>query len=227
MARTVLLVDDDTRMSGLTAEYLEAKGFVVTRVSNAIDGYEVFLHGKFDICILDVRMPMKSGFELAGEIRAVNKDVPIIFLTGETEPDKRIEGLMLGADDYLTKPFSYKELYLRIEAIFRRMGNLPGTNQKTFDIGLYIFEPDKRELILDSDISKLSEIESRLLEAFCRAPDGQVTREFLLTSIWQDEVQLKGRSLNVYITKLRKRLAADPAIEILNVHGSGYRMVVH
>ena len=160
MSRSVLLVDDDTQLSGLTAEYLEAKDYQVTCSSNAIEGFKVFQNGKFDLCILDVRMPMKTGFELAEEIRAVDKDIPIVFLTGETESDQRIRGLMVGADDYLTKPFSFVELHLRIEAIFRRMGtNRPG-DQSTFQIGQFTFNADTRELGGEGEVHRLSEIES-------------------------------------------------------------------
>ena len=226
MSKSVLLVDDDQTLAGLTAEYLEAQGISVTCVFNAIEGYQKFLAGAFDMCILDVKMPMKSGFELAQEIRQVDQKIPIVFLTAESEVEKRIEGLMLGADDYLTKPFSFKELFLRIEAIFRRMADSAGGDVKAFEIGAYRFEPSTRMLYHGDARVKLSEIEARLLEAFCRASDRQVTRQYLLTSVWQDDDQLKGDSLNVYISKLRKRLSEDQRIEILNVHGSGYRLVV-
>ena len=226
MTRKVLIADDDTQLASLVAEYLEARGLDVTCTSNAMAAYDTFVKGDFDLCILDVRMPMKSGFELAEEIRQVDTNVPIVFLTGEADTEQRIKGLTLGADDYLTKPFSFKELYLRIEAIFRRMGTTPENTGTTFSIGDYTLDIHTRTLALKGSETRLSEIETRLLEAFCKAPGMRVTRDHLLKSIWQDDAHLKGSSLNVYVTKLRKRLADDPRIEILNIHGEGYLLVV-
>ena len=223
----ILIVDDDAAIAGLTKEYLEAKGCEVTFASNGVKGLKLFQSGKFDLCILDVRMPMMSGFELAEEIRAIDKDVPFIFLTGESQQDQRIKGLMLGADDYLTKPFSLKELYLRIEVVFRRMGRSDKVVSEHHTVGKYKLDTASRTLRSPTGDARLSEIESLLLEALCKAKDGSVSRDYLLQSIWQDEAHLKSRSLNVYISKLRKRLSQDPNIEILNIHGAGYRMIVH
>lgn len=222
----LLLCDDDVQLAKLTSEYLEAKGFDVSTASNAIDGYKMFSEGRFDMCILDVKMPMKTGFELASDIREVDAQIPIIFLTAESDTEKRIEGLMIGADDYLTKPFSFRELFLRITAIFKRI-QAPGSETHTIrNIGKYQFNVETRTLIIDQTEYRLSDIEAQLLEAFCRTPNGRVTRDHLLSTIWQDDDHLKSRSLNVYVSKLRKRLALDPSIEILNIHGSGYHMVI-
>jgi len=222
----LLLCDDDVQLAKLTSEYLEAKGFDVTLASNAIDGYKMFSTEQFDMCILDVKMPMKTGFELASEIREVDAQIPIIFLTAESDTEKRIEGLMIGADDYLTKPFSFKELFLRITAVFRRI-EAPGQENLTIrQIGRYQFNVETRTLVAGQTEYRLSDIEAQLLDAFCKSPNGRVTRDHLLATIWQDDAHLKSRSLNVYVSKLRKRLALDPSIEILNIHGSGYHLVI-
>lgn len=222
----LLICDDDVQLAKLTSEYLEAKGFNVHMASNAMDGFKMFSEGKFDMCILDVKMPMKTGFELATEIREVDGQIPIIFLTAESDTEKRIEGLTIGADDYLTKPFSFKELFLRISAVFRRTEAHVQDAHIVRNIGRFKFNLDTRTLIIDENEFRLSEIEAQLLDAFCRTPNGRVTRDHLLSTIWQDEAHLKSRSLNVYVSKLRKRLSLDPSIEILNIHGSGYHLVV-
>lgn len=224
-----MLVDDDRQFSVLTQEYLEAKGFAVALRHSGEEGLQEFKAGRYDLCILDVRMPMKDGFTLAGEIRELDEQVPIIFLTGQTEKEHRIKGLTLGADDYITKPFSMEELFLRVNAILKRAGfrqQEEKEERREYELGRYRFNAYTRELILgDTDI-KLTAIESKLLQAFCDDAEGLIDRRLVLKRIWGDEDYLRGRSLNVYVSKLRQLLKEDPNIEILNVHGVGYRMVV-
>lgn len=222
----ILFVDDEQHFSAMTKEYLEAKGFVVTLKHSAEDGLSSFKSNRYDLCIFDVKMPIKDGFALAEEVRVLDENIPIIFLTGQTQKEDRIKGLTIGADDYITKPFSMEELNLRIKAILKRVLVKERQQQEQFAIGYYSFNAVSRELKIDDKITKLSAIESKLLQLFCENINGLVQRDFALSRIWQDEDYLKGRSLNVYVSKLRSLLKGDERIEILNVHGEGYRMVV-
>ena len=222
----ILLVDDEQQFSAMTKEYLEAKGFQVNLQHSADDGLATFKAYRFQICILDVRMPIKDGFSLAEDIRELDDQVPIIFLTGQTQKEDRIKGLTIGADDYITKPFSMEELYLRIKAILKRVSVQERRVIEEYKIGQYQFNAVSRELKRADEVTKLSAIEAQLLQLFCENINGLVKRDFALNRIWQDEDHLKGRSLNVYVSKLRSLLKKDTTIEILNVHGEGYRMVV-
>lgn len=226
----ILLVDDDRVFSTLTQEYLESKGFRVTLCHSADEAWQRFRREPYQLCVLDVKMPIKNGFTLARDIRAVNEKIPIVFLTGTTEKESRLEGFYAGADDYVTKPFSMEELWLRVQAILRRVGVEEERQQQresnTYQIGRYHFAPHARELTLEgSPAVKMTAIESRLLEYFCQAPNGIIQRQTALRRIWQDDDYLRGRSLNVYVSKLRQYLRDDPRIEILNVHGEGYQLV--
>ncbi|MBL7804565.1 MAG: response regulator transcription factor [Saprospiraceae bacterium] len=226
----ILMVDDDRTFSTLTQEFLESRGLHVTLVHSGEEGLRAFREeGPFQLCILDVRMPFKDGFSLAADIRAADALVPLIFLTAQQEKESRLKGFQLGGDDYITKPFSMEELFLRIQAIWRRTqsGQAGLQAAKTeLQVGQYRFSPLARELRLGDTVQKLSAIESNLLRMFCESPEGMIDRDTALRRIWSDDDMLRGRSLNVYVSKLRHYLAGDPHIEILNVHGSGYRMVV-
>ncbi|MEY3240760.1 MAG: hypothetical protein RIR11_2198 [Bacteroidota bacterium] len=226
----LLLVDDDQVFSTLTQEFLEMKGFRVTLKHSGEEGWTAFRQDTFHLCILDIKMPFKDGFSLASDIRSVDSRVPIVFLTGVLDKDRRIEGFHLGADDYITKPFSMEELHLRLKAILRRVGVqdeiVADQEKKIYHIGKYRFDPHTRELYLEKNTIKMTAIEARLLEYFCQSPDGIIDRTTTLRRIWNDDDQLRGRSLNVYVSKLRQYLREDAAIEILNVHGEGYQLVV-
>ncbi len=223
----LLLVDDDLALSPLTKEYLEAKGFSVTMRHSGEEGLTAFKSGTFDGCILDVKMPIKDGFSLAEDIRELSPNIPILFLTGAVQKEERIKGLALGADDYITKPFSMEELYLRVRNTLKRStAQQRQIDKATHEIGLYRFEVATRELYGGPEMIKLTAIEAKLLQLFCESDNGIIRRDNALQRIWGDEDMLKGRSLNVYVSKLRTFLAADPRIEILNVHGEGYQLVV-
>jgi two-component system, OmpR family, response regulator len=223
----LLLVDDDLTLSPLTREYLEAKGYHVTLRHSGDEGLAAFKSGKFDACILDVRMPLKDGFALAADIRQIEPDMPVLFLTGAVQKEDRIRGLALGADDYITKPFSMEELYLRVRNILKRSVVQQKNNEKAIhEIGLYRFDTGARELHGPEQTLKLTAMEARLLQLFCESDHGIIRRDTALQRIWGDEDMLKGRSLNVYVSKLRTFLAADERIEILNVHGEGYQLVL-
>ncbi len=224
----ILLVDDERQFSALTQEYLEAKNCVVTLVHSGDEGLEAFKKITFDCCILDVKMPMKDGFTLATEIRTLSPEMPLVFLTGASQKEERIKGLTIGADDYITKPFSLEELYLRIQNIMKRVGNQRKTTvvQPVFPIGNYLFDANVRTLTLHETQEKLTAMEAKLLQLFLEDEYNIIHRDVALRRIWGDDDQLKGRSLNVYVSKLRHFLAGDPRIEILNVHGEGYQLVI-
>ncbi len=225
--KSILFVDDEKQFSAMVAEYLQEKGFEVMLKHDATEGLAAFRARRADCCILDVKMPFKDGFSLAADIRDLDEQVPIIFLTGQTTREDRIKGLTIGADDYVTKPFSMEELYLRIKAVLRRVGYQEETGEQAFVLGQYTFDPISRELVFDGGQPiRLSAMESKLLQLFFKHKNKLVTRDFVLAKVWQDDDQLKSRSLNVYINKLRNYLKKDPNIEILNAHGEGYKLVV-
>ena len=222
----ILLVDDDRNLAGFTKEYLEAKDFLVSMHHNAEAGLQAFKNGAFDICIFDVKMPVKDGFSLAEDIRTLDTNIPIIFLTGQTEQADRIRGLTIGADDYITKPFSMQELFLRLKVVLKHLRFEQRSRLSAYQLGKYSYDPVSRTLTIGDQTNRLSEMEGQLLVLFCTEPKGKVSRDLALRRIWNDEDHVKGRSLNVYITKLRRRLNGDPDVEILNVHGTGYQLVV-
>ena len=223
----ILLVDDDKTLASITKEYLEVKGIDVHLEHDAQSALKSYTTHKFDICVLDVSMPFKDGFELAEEIRNIRGDASIIFLTAKKEKEDKIKGLSLGADDYVTKPFSMQELYLRISNVFKRIRPLSDTGTEEYEIGRYVYNSVSRKLIIDDEEERLSEMEGQLLIMFLNQNNNRITREAALNEIWQDEDQLKSRSLSVYINKLRHRLKKDPGIEIINVYGTGYQLVIN
>ena len=222
----ILLCEDDENLGTLTREYLEDKGYRADLMPDGEAGYKAFLKGKYDICLLDVMMPKKDGFQLAQEIRMINNDVPIIFLTAKTMKDDILEGFKLGADDYITKPFSMEELVLRIEAILRRVKGKKGKEVTVYRIGKFTFDTQRQVLFTDDSSDNLTTKESELLNLLCSHMNEILERNFALKTIWIDDNYFNARSMDVYITKLRKHLKDDPAIEINNVHGKGYRLIV-
>ncbi|HHU01419.1 response regulator transcription factor [Xiashengella succiniciproducens] len=221
----ILLTEDDENLGMLLREYLIAKGYDTDLMADGEAGYEAFMSKKYDVCIFDVMMPKKDGFTLAKEIRMVNTDVPIIFLTAKSMKEDVFQGFKIGADDYLTKPFSMEELLFRIEAILRRTkGTLGG--QDVFQIGRFRFDTHKQQLIDGDQIVKLTTKESELLKLLCNNANKVLERNFALKTIWVDDNYFNARSMDVYITKLRKHLKDDPSVEILNVHGKGYKLVM-
>ena len=222
----ILLVDDDKMLASITKEYLEAKDLDVSLANDADTGLTLFKKNKYDILILDVSMPFKSGFELAEDIRSIEPNASIIFLTAKKEKEDKIQGLMLGADDYVTKPFSMQELFLRITNVYKRISNSKAEIPDEHSIGIYTYNPVSRKLVNTNTEARLSEMEGQLLMLFLSNSNRRITREEALNEIWNDEDQLKSRSLSVYINKLRHRLSDDPNIEIINVYGTGYQLVI-
>lgn len=221
----ILLCEDDENLGMLLREYLQAKGYNAELCSDGDAGYKAFLKSKYDICVFDVMMPKKDGFTLAKEIRAVNADVPIMFLTAKTLKDDILEGFKIGADDYITKPFSMEELTLRMEAILRRVRGKKTREVTVYQIGKFSFDSKKQILSIGEKSTKLTTKESELLSLLCAHQNEILQRDFALKSIWIDDNYFNARSMDVYITKLRKHLKDDETVEIINIHGKGYKLI--
>ncbi|MDX8338523.1 response regulator transcription factor [Draconibacterium sp. IB214405] len=223
----LLLAEDDENLGLLLKEYLVAKGYDAELYPDGEAAYKGFMKEHFDICILDVMMPKKDGFTLAKDIRIINTDIPILFLTAKNMKDDVLEGFKLGADDYITKPFSMEELIMRIEAILRRTSQEgQASAQQVFTLGKFTFDTRKQTLSEGDDIVKLTTKESDLLKLLCQNANKVLERNYALKSIWIDDNYFNARSMDVYITKLRKHLKDEPTVEIINVHGKGYKLIV-
>jgi DNA-binding response OmpR family regulator len=221
----ILLCEDDENLGMLLREYLQAKGYATELCADGEAGYKAFLKNKFDICVLDVMMPKKDGFTMAQEIRSSNADVPIIFLTAKTLKEDILEGFKIGADDYITKPFSMEELVFRIEAIMRRTKGKKSKESTVYHIGQFTFDTQKQLLCIGDEQRKLTTKENELLALLCSHANEILQRDFALKTIWIDDNYFNARSMDVYITKLRKHLKDDPKIEIINIHGKGYKLI--
>ena len=222
----ILLCEDDENLGMLLREYLQAKGYQAVLCQDGEVGYREFAKGKFDIAVLDVMMPKKDGFTLAQEIRQANTEIPIIFLTARALKDDILEGFKIGADDYITKPFSMEELVLRIEAILRRVHGKKAKDATVFRIGRFVFDAQKQLLTIGEKQTKLTTKENELLALLCAHSNEILQRDFALKTIWIDDNYFNARSMDVYITKLRKHLKDDDQIEIINIHGKGYKLIV-
>lgn len=222
----ILLCEDDENLGMLLREYLQAKGYLADLCPDGEAGYKAFLKNKYDICVFDVMMPKKDGFTLAQEVRSANSEIPIIFLTAKTLKEDILEGFKIGADDYITKPFSMEELTLRVEAILRRVKGKRNRDTSLFKIGKFTFDTQKQILTIDGEQVKLTTKESELLNLLCTHANDVLNRDFALKTIWIDDNYFNARSMDVYITKLRKHLKADPSIEIINIHGKGYKLII-
>lgn len=221
----ILLCEDEENIGMLLREYLQAKGYYAELCPDGDAGYKAFLKGKFDICVLDVMMPIKDGFTLAQEIRAVDADIPIIFLTQKTMNEDILEGFKIGADDYITKSFSMEVLVARIETILRRVRGKKYKENAMYKIGRFLFDTQKQVLAIDGNQTKLTTKESELLGLLCAHRNEILQRDYALKTVWSDDNYFNARSMDVYITKLRKHLKADDSIEIINIHGKGYRLI--
>ncbi len=225
----ILLVEDDENLGFVTQDNLEMEGFNVTWAKDGEAGFEAYCKGEFDLCIFDVMLPKKDGFQLAREVKAVNDNMPMIFLTAKSlDPDK-VEGFKIGADDYITKPFNMELLTLRVQALLKRYFAAQSNdleNKDSFEIGNYTFNYKNQELIIEDDNKHLTKKEAEMLRLLCLNKNQLLTRELALKVIWGENDYFKGRSMDVFITKLRKYLKADERIEIINVHGTGFKLQV-
>ncbi|MFO7723267.1 MAG: response regulator transcription factor [Bacteroidales bacterium] len=224
----IMLVEDDPNLSTLLRDFLEIIGYKVILCNDGQQAIEQF-SPEIDLCVLDVMMPVKDGFTLAREIKAKSPDTPLIFLTAKTLQEDRIKGFRTGCDDYITKPFSTEELHLRISAILRRckkQEDLIPSSDSVIRIGKYIFDAGNLTLTINDEPVTLTRKEADLLLLLCQHKNQLLTREFTLKKIWGSDDYFIGRSMDVFITKLRKHLKQDPEISITNVHGVGFRLEV-
>lgn len=224
----ILLAEDDKNLGLLLKEYLNAKNYDVTLCEDGEVALEEFYKDAYDFCVLDVMMPKKDGFSVAKEIRMNSIEVPIIFLTAKSLKDDIIEGFKIGGDDYMTKPFSMEELIMRIEAILRRSSSKMNDNeQDLFNIGNLVFDSKKQILThIDGNEDKLTTKESELLRLLCINSNHVLERNVALKTIWADDNYFNARSMDVYITKLRKHIKNEDSVEIINVHGKGYKLIM-
>ncbi len=224
----ILLVEDDNNLGNILSEYLELKGYGITLCTDGESGYEHFRNQQYDLCVLDVMMPRRDGFSLARAIRKENEHIPIIFLTAKSMKEDKIEGFSLGGDDYITKPFSIEELLMRIQAVLKRCRSHqpPATSDTTFNIGNYLFDYRNQLLTIDGQDRRLTSREAELLKLLSDNRNTVLRRDTALTHVWGDDNYFNGRSMDVYITKLRKYLREDPQVEIITVHGTGFKMLV-
>jgi DNA-binding response OmpR family regulator len=223
----VLIAEDDQNLGHLLKEYMTVKGYDTDLFANGEIALKGFKNNKYDICLLDVMMPVKDGFTLAQDIRVIDTEVPIIFLTAKAMKEDVVEGFKIGADDYITKPFSMEELLFRIEAVLRRTKGAINQDQTTFPLGKYLFESNKQTLQIGNKSVKLTTKEADLLLLLCQHTNGVLDRNYALKKIWLDDTYFNARSMDVYITKLRKHLKDDESIEIINVHGKGFKLLIN
>lgn len=222
----LLLAEDDDNLGLLLNNFLKAKGFNVNLARNGKLALDEFNSGSFDFVILDVMMPEMDGFAVAKEIRAIDLNIPVLFLTAKSMKEDKLEGFSLGADDYLTKPFSMEELLARINAILKRSKSNDDSAAAQFKIGVFDFDSDRRVLSLNGQETKLTTKENHLLKLLANNKNSVLDRQAALRAIWGDDNYFNGRSMDVYIAKLRKMLKDDESIEIMNVHGKGFKMIV-
>ena len=221
----VLLVEDDSNLGSITSDYLRAKGYNCTWEINGELGYREFVKNQYDIVILDVMMPIKDGFSTAKDIRGIDKKVPIIFLTAKSMKEDTLKGFEIGADDYITKPFNMEELTARISAILKRVSSDTESHFDDIKIGKLTFNPKMQILSKDDFSVSLTTKESDLLILLYKNKNDILERDHALKAIWGDDNYFNGRSMDVYIAKLRKYLKNDEQIQIINVHGRGFKLL--
>jgi DNA-binding response OmpR family regulator len=224
----VLLAEDDRNLGNILKAYLEAKGYPTKLAVNGEEAFTAYKKEDFDFCILDIMMPVKDGFTLAKEIRNIDKKIPILFLTAKSLPEDKLKGFDVGADDYLTKPFSMEELLARIQAILRRahQEKESGPDAFIYQIGEYVLDYNRQLLSRKGKDQKLTSKEAELLKMLCEMKNEVLDRRFALNKIWFDDSYFNARSMDVYIAKLRKYLKEDPRVELMNVHGVGFKLLV-
>src|SRR5690554_5536536 len=223
----ILLVEDDPGLGFVIQDTLKEKGYTVHLCRDGKEGLMQFNKGNYHLCLLDVMMPKKDGFELARDIRKIDPDVPIIFLTAKSMVEDKVEGLKTGADDYITKPFSNEELLLRIEAVLKRYKKDTDKGNgidAMFKIGSFTYNPDNFQLSRGKIKKSLTKKEAGVLKLLCEHKNKVIERELITNMVWGDDSYFVGRSLDVFITRLRKHLADDESVNIANVHGVGFRL---
>ena len=228
MKTKILLVEDDTSLGFIISDQLKSDGYDVTLCTDGAEGFQRFNEEKFHLCIFDVMMPKKDGFTLSKDIRQINEQIPILFLTAKSNDEDKVEGFRSGGDDYLTKPFNVEELQLRVAALLRRVNIEPEEKEKDlYNIGDYTFDTINFELKHKNFEKVLTKKEAQILKMLCKLMNQVVAREVILTAVWGQDDYFVGRSLDVFITKLRKYLKEDERISINNVHGIGFKLEVN
>lgn len=223
----LLVVEDDPNLGDILKDYLEMKGYEATLCRDGEEGWSKFKKGKFDLCLLDIMMPKKDGFTLGREIKKVQEDLPILFLTAKNQKDDVIEGLQIGADDYITKPFSMEELLLRVTAILRRTQKSEDiTPLKVYEFGGFQLHYDRQLLEGPNGQHKLTSKENELLRLLASELNKLVSRSYALKQIWGDDSYFNARSMDVYLSKIRKILKDDPKVQIITIHGEGFKLIV-
>jgi DNA-binding response OmpR family regulator len=225
--KRILLVEDDPSLGYVIKDNLYVKGYDVTLCVDGVQGEAVFNSAVFNLCIVDVMLPGKDGFSLARSIRKGNSNVPILFLTAKSMTEDKLAGFQAGADDYITKPFSLEELLCRIEVFLKRGSVLVSGEEKVFTIGHYHFDISRLLLQYGNVEKLLTQKEAEVLKLLYQHRERVLKREEILRSVWGDDDYFMGRSLDVFISKLRKYLKEDPSIQIVNYHGVGFRLEVH
>ena len=224
MNAKILLVEDDPSLGFVIKDNLCRKGYEVTLCTDGEEGQRLFMLSSFDLCLLDVMLPRKDGFALAQYIRSVNQHVPILFVTAKSMLEDKISAFQLGGDDYLTKPFSMEELLLRIEVFLRRSIGEPSLENGSYSLGSFQFDCRNLTLHHSSGVKSLTQKEADLLQLLCLNKDRVLKREEILKKVWGDDDYFMGRSMDVFISKLRKYLKDDSTIQIVNYHGVGFKL---
>lgn len=222
----ILLVEDDANLGFVISDQLKSEGYQVVLCTNGMDGHMRFSEDEFHLCIFDVMMPKKDGFTLAREIRTMNQDIPILFLTAKAMTEDKIAGFNAGGDDYLTKPFSFDELSVRVKALLKRVHIQDEPEQKVVQIGSYTFDTENFMLKHPEFEKTLTKKEAMVLKILCKFKNSVVPRENILTAVWGQDDYFAGRSMDVFITKLRKYFSMDDQISISNIHGIGFKLEV-
>ncbi len=228
MKARILLAEDDTNLGFVVSDQLKSEGYHVSLATNGVDAYQRFNENKYHLCIFDVMMPKKDGFSLAQDIRKIDKDVPILFLTAKSMTEDKVAGFDAGGDDYLTKPFSFEELNVRIKALLKRVNILIDEKEDTvLSIGSYVFDTENYTLKQANFEKTLTKKEAQILKMLCKFKNQVVARELVLNAVWGQDDYFVGRSLDVFITKLRKYLSEDSQVNIQNIHGIGFKLEIN
>lgn len=226
MKAKILYVEDDESLSFITKDQLEMEGYSVTHSTNGKDGWATFKKSEFDLCLLDVMLPQMDGFELARKIRGVSKHIPIIFLTAKSMQEDKMEGFLLGGDDYVTKPYSFEELKMRIDVFLRRKKIIEEAPKESLTIGKFSFDYANLDLSTNGQSKGLTQREADILYYLAKRPNQVIRRSDILEDIWGKDDYFYGRSLDVFISRLRKYLSEDPSLSIENVHSVGFKLNV-
>jgi DNA-binding response OmpR family regulator len=227
MKAKILLAEDDTNLGFVVSDQLKSEGYAVTLALDGSEAFQKFNQDKFHLCIFDVMMPKKDGFSLAKDIRNIDKEIPILFLTAKSMTEDKIEGFKIGGDDYLTKPFDFQELLLRIKSLLKRVNIVEEVaNDKIIELGTYTFDSENYKLNHVNFEKSLTKKEAQILAILCKFKNQVVSREIVMNAVWGQEDYFIGRSLDVFITKLRKYFSEDEKIQISNIHGIGFKLEV-